>query len=689
MCVTTPECYNSGARMRPATRNLPKAFGLLVVICVGLVVVERLEFAAPFTFVGKTFFNNTNFRLGEWVFPYFQNEENYTEVGVTQDALACVFPDINPFRPEIMKLSGLDRQPVKCVGYMPDLTYVKGNKLEVNKTRAEAIADFESCKYQEISNSPSGDKTMTTGPWSDNFTSSISLGDRTEFIVAVCENNASQTISKTYHALIPKRQELAEELSFKLKKRNAVYNPKETLNVVMIGMDGVPRNHFMRAMNKTYTFLMSELNSFDLSMHTQVGINTFPNFVALLTGSYEDEVRKWWHVSGYLDTYDLVWKDFEAAGYRTLYTEDQPTLGAFHLGRRGFKFSPTHYYSRPICLAMESDRSFWKAGRHCLGNQPEITFHYDYIKQFLETFKDKPLYAMQFQTRISHDDVTTTKMADEHTYEFYKYLKSSGQLNKTLLISFSDHGIRYGPLRPTINGLIESRAPYAIFTFPKWFLDKYPDVANNLKTNTGRLTTHFDTHATLRDLIYFKADRVSPLVPGSHGSSLFRELPKSRVCQDIPIPMEFCICGQSQIVEVSNASALSQGLVDLVLKSVNSKTNHTKCATLQLTGVVQVALFKLTRVSDKDQRVYKVKFVTSPGGALYEGTVTTNKCEDSDLLHYFEELKSGKNNNTLSVTVGQTIDRLNFYKGQADCEEDVTVKAYCYCQNLVNKTAKS
>ncbi|CAL1546887.1 unnamed protein product [Lymnaea stagnalis] len=569
-----------------------------------------------------------------------------------------------------MALSGLDNEKVKCEGYTPDLTYVKGNGLEVNATRTNGIGNFKSCKFQEIFSHPSGDKTMTSGDWSATFTTGVNLKDETEFIVVECENNASQTISKTYHALIPKRQELAEELSFKLKTREAYHNPKETLNVVMIGMDGVPRNHFMRAMNKTYTFLMSELNSFDLSMHTQVAINTYPNFVAMLTGSYDHEIKKWWLASESLDNYKFIWKDFEAAGYRTLYAEDQPTLGAFYLGRQGFKSSPTHYNSRPISLAMESDKVLWKAGRHCLGNQAEINFYYDYVKKYLETFRDEPLFAFYFQTRISHDNVTTTKMADDHTHEFYKNLSDGGHLNNTLLISFSDHGIRWGPLRATFNGLIESRAPYAIFTFPKWFLDKYPDVANNLKTNAGRLTTHFDTHATLRDLIYFKADRASPLVPGSHGTSLFREIPKTRVCRNVPVPSEFCICGQSHIEEMSNTSVLSKGLVDIVLKSVNSKTDKSKCLNLDLAEIVQVAHIKLTKVDDKDQRVFKIKFITSPGGALYEGT-------------------SGNDNNILSVTVGQTIDRLNFYEGQADCEGDVTVKAYCYCQNLVNKTTSS
>ncbi|CAL1542375.1 unnamed protein product, partial [Lymnaea stagnalis] len=588
------------------------------------------------------------------------------------DSLACVFPDIDPFTPEVMKLSGLERRRVKCDGYMPDLTYVRGNRLEVNQTRVRAIADFKSCKYQEILVHPSGDKNMTFGGWSDSFTSGIRLRENVEFLVSVCENNASGTTSKTYHTLVPKRRDLAEELSFKFKRRDVTFSPKETLNVVMIGMDGVSRNHFMRAMNKTYEFPMNELGSFDLSMHTQVGVNTFPNVLALLTGSYENEIRRWWRTSGFLDTFDFVWKDFETAGYRTLYTEDQPTLGAFHLGRKGFRIPPTHHYSRPICLAIEDDSSIWKAGRHCLGNLPEITFHYEYVKKYLETFKGEPLFAMYFQTRISHDDATTTKMADDHTYDFYKYLNDSGHLNKTLLVSFSDHGIRWGRLRQTFNGLIESRAPYTILTFPKWFLDKYPDAARNLKTNTERLTTHFDTHATLKDLIYFKSDRTGPLIPGIHGASLFGELPKSRVCEDIPIPMEFCLCGQGRIQELPSASELSHGLVDLVLRSVNHKTNKTKCANLHLEEIVNVAYITLKKDDGKEQRVFKIKFITSPGGALYEGTITTTKF-----------------NNTLSVTVGETIDRLNFYEGQADCEPDVTKKAYCYCQDLFNQTTQS
>lgn len=625
-----------------------------------------------------------NINNGQWRIPLVQNETYNGNVQERDaDELACVFPEVDVYDPKIMQLSGLDEPTAVCQGNLPDLTFVSGRQLTVNKTLAQSVVSFQHCKYREILRRPKNDSDIDFGVWSDPFVEEVTLSPEVEYILVVCENNASEIVSKTYHALIARHPEHEKLDMLKLKKRQVEASPKETLNVIMIGLDGVSRHQFLRSMTMTQSFLNKGSNTFDMTMHTQTGTNTFPNYLPLLTGRSESEIDRWWDSKHYTDVFGLVWESFMNAGFKTLFSEDAPSIGGFHFMKKGFLSPPTTYYTHPICLAIERDKDIWRAGMHCIGNTPEVVFHVNYIENMLDTFKDVPLYAMAFMTKLTHGDGTLSKRVDEHIYNFYTSLQQKGHLNNTLLITFSDHGPRWGPIRATINGMVESRAPYLFLTFPPWFLDKYPAVAANLKTNTRRLTSHVDTHATLLDLIYFKATGNVPVVPNKHGISLFREIPKNRTCDDAKIPLEFCLCNQKQMEKMSPNSTVYQKLGELLLKSVNSKHDRSYCLELSLHTVLQIIEIKLPYVSPNDKRLYKVKIQTTPGDAVYEGTIQTPSMRESALSEFLQKINSGSESKNEGVVIGKTIDRLTLYKGQADCELNAARKPYCYCKNLI------
>ncbi|KAH9524032.1 hypothetical protein Btru_047958 [Bulinus truncatus] len=596
----------------------------------------------------------------------------------------CKSLEVDPFDPDIMKLSGVKKAAVVCSGFMPDLTYINGSRLQIDHNRLKGVRDFKFCRYRNIKRHAESDKDFTFGEWSEEFTNNTNIPENAEFILVVCQSNSSGNLSKTYHALVPRHEKDITMDLMKQKKRQSESRPKETLNIIMIGMDGTSRHQMMRGMNKTYTFLMEELHSIEMKMYSQVGSNTFPNLVPLLTGTTEKDVEQWWDNKKHFDPLDTIWKDFSNAGYRTLFSEDYPSIGAFHYLKKGFDSKPTTYYSRPISLAIERDSEIWQADGLCIGNTPEILFHYNYLNSFLMMFKGSPVFATLFMKKYSHDDMTDNRKADLNTYNFYKSLQENNYLNNTLLISFSDHGPRWGYIRNTPNGMVESRAPYAIFTFPRWFLDKYPDVAENLRINSMRLTTHFDTHAMLRELLYFKASGKIPLVPTNYGISLFREVPKNRTCSDAFIPLEFCLCDQEIMEYIPSAANISKGLAELLVRAVNSKRSETICAELKVGDIQQTITLRSSSLNSNDnKRWFKIRIRTEPGGAVYEGTVRTKVCEDVQLVNHLDQLLSGNKSNPFEVTVGETIDRLNLYKGQADCETDSFKKPYCYCKILL------
>jgi len=111
--------------------------------------------------------------------------------------------------------------------------------------------------------------------------------------------------------------------------------------------------------------------------YTRVGDNTYPNVMALLTGQLAEE-----RPSGKIDRAPFLWKDFSAAGYRTLQVEDAFIENhVFNIwvdgtnSPNGFRSVPTDYYFRPLSVAMHADHRLldWrpKQARRCTGPQLE------------------------------------------------------------------------------------------------------------------------------------------------------------------------------------------------------------------------------------------------------------------------------------------------------------------------------
>ncbi|CAG5127798.1 unnamed protein product [Candidula unifasciata] len=616
--------------------------------------------------------NNTNGRLHFFHRAYFRDQRASVEHTFSTDQIlpACQMPEVDPYVPSVLKISGQHLRTLMCEGsYLPDLTYISGGmQINVNKSKVEEYmkySDFEKCRYLNILRNETDYNSVIYSDWSEGFKDMIALPQGVEFLLVRCKNTKSEIVSNTYFSLIPRKDpSLGSSRNF--KKRRVKSSSIETLNVIMIGMDTLPRHQLLRGCKKTYSYLANSLKSFDLTMHSQLGENTFPNFLPLFTGQSQDEVRKSWSNNSHTDRLDLIWQIFQQSGYETLFTEDMPDFSVFHYFKKGFMSFSTRYNSRPLTLAMYKDLDIWKHNDNCAGNQVELNVHLDYVLRFLDTFPDKPVIAVAMLTKPTHDFPMNAKMFDEHLFNFYQSLNQKGHLNRSLIVSFSDHGVRWGDLRESVNGIFESRSPYTILTFPDWFLKKYPDVAANLRANTKRLTTHFDTHATLLDLLYFKSN-LKPLPLLRHGVSLFEEIPANRTCRDAFIPKEFCLCGYKLLAAIKIKSNLSKRLARIVIEAINSQTNKTQCAALKLYQVIRILEIALNEKSIKGERdttVYKVKLETVPGHALFEANVYAT-------------------GNSFQLKVGNSIGRLNPYKGQSDCVGTADDRLFCYCNNLL------
>ena len=360
------------------------------------------------------------------------------------------------------------------------------------------------------------------------FTTFVAVGENEEFVYVECKNKNKTTIVRNYHFIVTLKKELEKECKKKFEEFKRSKKTRENLNIIMIGMDSMSRLNFIRAMNKTYKYLKNTLNAYDMTGYTQVGHNTLPNLIPMLSGQYIDNGKtpKWTP-----EEYKLVWKNFSAAGYRTMFVEDCPSWSLFnYYGKSLYPKSHPSYFPRPLSYAMELDGKIWNTGHHCVLDTLETAKVLDYVNDFSKCFGDrkesKPYFSFSFNTRITHNYPELYASAIDNTY--YKFLKdfsSSKRKDNTALFLFSDHGPRWGPIINTFQGHVEERMPMLYIVLPLWFRNEYPHIAKTLDLNTNRLTTHYDTHATIMDILYFDGED-KQASRNNKGISLFQEIPK-------------------------------------------------------------------------------------------------------------------------------------------------------------------
>jgi len=98
-------------------------------------------------------------------------------------------------------------------------------------------------------------------------------------------------------------------------------------------------------------------------------------------------------------------------------------------------------------------------------------------------------------------------------------------------------------MRASEQGKMEERLPFLAVRIPRWFADKYPQAALSLHSNADRLTTPFDLHETLKDVLDMQRSRTNLTEGTPRSYSLFQDIPDNRTCADAAIEshwLELC-----------------------------------------------------------------------------------------------------------------------------------------------------
>lgn len=190
-------------------------------------------------------------------------------------------------------------------------------------------------------------------------------------------------------------------------------------------------------------------------------------------------------------------------GYATAYVEDEPSMGTYNMGKYGFRNAPTDYYARPYMLAAEHLLRVvkYEGMDFCIGPRSAPDRVYQYAEDFVRLHRRHGYMAVFWLNTFSHNDMNTPSAMDQRTADALSRLLDGRLLDNAVTAVLSDHGLRFGRIRETPVGWLEERMPALHVRLPPGYAAARPDHRAALAANKHRLTSPFDLHLTLKQLL--------------------------------------------------------------------------------------------------------------------------------------------------------------------------------------------
>ncbi|GMT18002.1 hypothetical protein PFISCL1PPCAC_9299, partial [Pristionchus fissidentatus] len=231
-------------------------------------------------------------------------------------------------------------------------------------------------------------------------------------------------------------------------------------------------------------------------------------------------------------------------GYKTMMAENW-SRGVFNWPNcKGFDKQPTTHYMREAqCIIFSPLNNFIQGLKNCYEPHHFIN---DYMQQFMNAYPNLPKIAMSWESFLGHDSANHPFHADGDYLEFFK--RNREEIDNSFLFFMGDHGLRVGKISETSIGQLDIHNPMMMVSVPRRLRNDAALIAN-LKTNSHKLLSMFDVHATFVDISESFSGKANPdfskTTPKKElkGSSFLRPLPEGdRNCKTLPIPFQYCIC---------------------------------------------------------------------------------------------------------------------------------------------------
>ncbi|KAI6189380.1 hypothetical protein M3Y97_00001800 [Aphelenchoides bicaudatus] len=306
-------------------------------------------------------------------------------------------------------------------------------------------------------------------------------------------------------------------------------------------------------------------------MYNKIGDNSLINLLSILSGKvYESKVRDLDNLvrdemslklnetrsDQAQELADMLLLTAKKRGYATMFHDDimRHDLGLMqYSGWKGFRKPPADYYFRPYFNYLY--RKVMPNGT-CLNGELYSTRFINTFERFSTVYAKQAHFSFNFITKLTHDSPSPLQLIDTPLSESFERLKQNGLFDNTVVI-----------LMITPAALKKGHRSFSIY-IPKKYRLAYPEKYKNLQLNTNRLTSNFDIHETLREVMQLPSKNV--------GTSLFETISTQRHCEHARIPPNFCMC-----MEALNPSILPTEDKDfmtiMIADQFNQEINATTC----------------------------------------------------------------------------------------------------------------
>ncbi|OAD56073.1 hypothetical protein WN48_03813, partial [Eufriesea mexicana] len=598
--------------------------------------------------------------------------EESEQPGIGERIVACKLPQLDISNPDIIKFIH-DVPPLQCTP--EDWVILHGSRLVISSKIKKRYGPI-TCFFSEI---------LRGNDYNVSFMTPVESNDsyvlkHSDFVDVKCE---SKTETEWHSIMVGVKNDP------KVKKKSKWENVGKKalkLNVLMIGFDSLSRNTFIRKLPKTYKYVKEYLGALILEGYNIVGDGTPQALIPILTGKIELELpntrKRMGLKANYVNVYPMIWNQYKEKSYITGFMEDVHYIGTFTYRLKGFKEQPTDHYMRTYYLAATPYFRYYN--KFCIGSIPRHMVMLNYMKEIFNVYKNQPKFLFGFHGELSHDSYNDIGVIDEDLRNWLKDLYEFGHLNNTVLILMSDHGHRFAEIRNTLQGKQEERLPYFSFLFPPWFKKVHPKAYENFLHNTHYLTTPFDIHKTLENILNFEEPKMGDR--HQRAISLFDKIPLDRTCANAFIEPHWCACLNWQQISVDDDTVIAAAKYFIEFLNNYIEDHRDICEQLKLKEVLWAAklipnkgLLKFRKTKDQDGFVgdfsaktqlttetYQLKVKTEPGDGLFEVSITYDI-----------------NKNVFSTKISD-ISRINMYRSQAACVENSFyshLRKYCYCKN--------
>ena len=587
------------------------------------------------------------------------------------DTPGCQIEEILPFDARFREIKNAFEVPeaVNCVTTKNNLTSLHNNVLRINhEVKTHYYKNLVKCHYQPFAwNKDVKNDVIWGQKLSINLHEDNKITD--EFIWVECLSNNGEIIYGNVHTQIEKKTKnyIGVNIKDRTKERS------DQLNVISLGIDSVSRLNFLRHCPKVHDYITKDLGGLALEGFNKVADNTLANVYPMVMGK---ELMADWKSLMFRDFDDLdwIWKEFAKAGYATLLMEEM--IKPYHptMIPRGFQNRPADHYYRPVRLVTHGMKAPAPAHEHHLRN--EFCFNsldragdiLNWVEKLAKVYKDEHFFSFTFLSNATHWRINDIARLSEKLLNFFHHLEHSGTLNNTMVILFADHGFRMGgEFFSSYVGAYEARLPMVYFILPKWFSTKYPKAYDNLKTNTRRLTTFYDIHQTLHDVVQNEFPRQHPKTVFKYGTSLFGSVSTIRNCREAGIEPHWCACGAYEDVPVEDPRAqhAARILFDAIRRYNKINITDNQCIDFNSFNLME-AKVKVQGSADGKSRIAKHEISLSikvqPLSAQFRSTVSLDEGNIPLLGH---------------------IERLDNYGSQSDCLrlKNPVIEVTCICKN--------